>query len=416
MIDAEGKYVLSGLIDAHSHLHEPDVSKTDFINGTSAAAAGGWTTLLEMPISIPAVWNREILEARAEIGKSKSLVDFGLYGGGGIENVDKIDEMAKAGAIGFKTFMNEPLESRAEEFVGLWTATTGQQFQVMREIAKTGLPNAIHAEDQDLIEVLTNELQEAGRLDPMAYIESRPNVTEALAISRVRLLSKATGVHAHLCHMHSSEGIEIVRDAKANAETVTAETCPHYLVLTADDMQRYGGPYGTYVKCAPPVGSKEDLDNLWKALDDGTIDCIATDHSPFPREQKETDIWNAAGGIPAFQTALPLLLTEVNNGRIDLKKLVKVTSENVAKIFGIFPRKGTIQVGSDADFVIVDMKKEEKIEEKKLYTRGAQAVPYLNWTVKGMPTHTIVRGIVVMENGKVIGKPGHGTFIRPKLS
>ena len=415
IVDAKGKFVLPGMVDAHSHLHEPDVSKTDFITGTTAAAAGGWTTLLEMPISLPGVWNQEVFEARVKLAESKCLVDIGLYGGGGIQNVDRIEELAAAGAIGFKTFMNEPLESRAEEFIGLWVANSGQQFQVMREIAKTGLPNAVHSEDADLITVLTKELQEAGRMDPMAYIESRPNVTEALAVSKVRLLAQATGCRAHICHMHSSEGVKILMDAKAKEEQLTAETCPHYLVLTADDMERYGGPHGTYVKCAPPVGSKEDIISLWRGLNNGAIDCIATDHSPFPHEQKETNIWDAAGGIPAFQTTLPLLLTYgVNQGKIDLQQLVKVTSENAAKIFSIYPQKGAIQMGSDADFVIIDLKREATIEEQNLYTRGAYAVPYLGWKVKGLPTHTICRGTVIMEDGVVIEeKSGHGVLVRP---
>jgi len=415
LIDAAGKYILPGMIDAHSHMHEPDVSKTDFINGTTAAAAGGWTTLLEMPISIPGVWNREILENRAAIGESKCLVDFGLFGGGGIDNLDRIAEMADSGAIGFKTFMNQPLESRAEEFIGLWAATTGQQFQVMREIVKTGLPNVIHAEDADLIDILTAELKEAGRKDPQAYIESRPNITETLAVSRVRLLAAEIGARVHICHMHSREGVAIIADAKSKGEKMTAETCPHYLVLTAADMTRFGGPYGTNVKCAPPVGTPEDVDRLWEGLRDGTIDCIATDHSPFPREQKETNIWDAAGGIPGFQTALPLLLTEVNNGRISLPQLVRVTSENVARLFGLFPRKGVIQVGADADFVIIDLEKEDTIRKEQLHTRGVDAVPYLGWKVKAMPTHTIVRGELVMQEGEVCGQPGHGIFIRPEV-
>jgi len=215
--------------------------------------------------------------------------------------------------------------------------------------------------------------------------------------------------------MHSSEGVAILGDAKAKGEQLTAETCVHYLVLTADDMERYGGPDGTFVKCAPPVGSKEDIVNLWEGLNNGAVDCIATDHSPFPREQKlGVNIWDAAGGMPAFQSTMPLLLTHgVHKGHISLQQLVKVTSENAAKIFGLYPKKGAIQVGSDADLVIIDLKREDTIEEDRQYTRGAFAVPYIGWKVKGVPTHTICRGTVIMEDGIVTGTPGHGTFIRP---
>ncbi|MFX0117027.1 MAG: amidohydrolase family protein, partial [Candidatus Hodarchaeota archaeon] len=150
-------------------------------------------------------------------------------------------------------------------------------------------------------------------------------------------------------------------------------------------------------------------------LNNGAIACIASDHSPFPKEKKETNIWDASGGIPAYQTALSLLLTHgFHKEKIDLQQLVKVTSENAAKIFGLYPKKGAIQVGSDADFVIVDLDQETKIEEQYLYTRGAYAVPYLGWKVKGIPTHTICRGTVIMDNGEIKGKPGHGEFVRPK--
>ncbi|MCK5617311.1 dihydroorotase family protein, partial [Candidatus Pacearchaeota archaeon] len=188
-------------------------------------------------------------------------------------------------------------------------------------------------------------------------------------------------------------------------------TCPHYLVLTSKDMKKYG----THVKVSPPLGSIADQQHLWEGLNDGTVDIIATDHSPFPSWEKNVDIWEACGGIPNFQTTLRLLLTEVNKRKISLQKLVKVTSERVAEIFGLFPRKGSIQIGSDADFTIVDLKKEEKIERDKLYTRAKGMVPFVGWKVKGAPVQTIVRGKVVMNNNEILVKPGFGEFVRPNL-
>jgi len=184
--------------------------------------------------------------------------------------------------------------------------------------------------------------------------------------------------------------------------------------MTDKDMERFGGPYGTYTKCAPPLGSKEDRESLWRGLNTGAVDCLMSDHSPYPREQKDTNIWDAQAGIPASQTTLPLLLTHgVHKGKITLQQLVKVTSENPAKIFDIFPKKGIIQAGSDADLVIIDIKQEAKIEEEKLYTRGAYAVPYLGWEINGMPIRTIIRGTTVMENGEITGKQEYCVLVRP---
>lgn len=415
-LNADGNFVFPGPIDAHVHFRDPGSGhREDFVTGTKAAAAGGITTVFEMPISTPAVSSADILKRRRSIVEKKAVVDFALYGGAGTHNIDKILEMADAGAIGFKTFMTTPLKEREKEYEGIFVTDDGSLFHVLETVAKTKLPSSIHSENYSVIKHITERLKKAGRKDPMAHIESRPSFVEADGISTVITLSQAAGARAHIAHMSTVEGVQLIKRAKASGKAITAETCPQYLTLTAEVMKKMG----PYAKINPPLRSKRDIEALWTGLNDGTVDIVATDHAPYTKEEKDVgwdNIWRAFAGAPQIETMLPLLLTNVNEGKLPLQKLAKIISESVAKIFGVYPKKGAIQVGSDADFVVVDLKKEQKIRAEKMYTKAKDLTLYDGWRVRGVPIITIVRGTLVMKDGEVAGKPGYGNFITPLKS
>ncbi|MFQ6075776.1 MAG: dihydroorotase family protein, partial [Candidatus Bathyarchaeia archaeon] len=284
--------------------------------------------------------------------------------------------------------------------------------KVLKAVKETGLRLSVHAEDSNTVNTLINRLKREGRSDPMAHVESRPIHVEEEAIARLIGLARGVGTPIHIAHMSTRGGVQLVRDAKASGQALTAETCPHHLLLTSEAMEEYG----PYAKINPPLRGGEDVEELWRAVNNGTIDIVASDHAPYTQEEKDVgwkDIWRAPSGTPQIEVMLPLLLTEVKRGRISLERLVEVTSEAVARTFGIFPMKGAIQVGSDADLVIVDLEAEGEILVDRLYTKARNITIYRGWRVRGMSTATIVRGEVVMEGGEVVGEPGHGRFISP---
>lgn len=412
-IDVAGNLILPGVMDAHTHFREPGKSeREDFESGTKAAAAGGVTTVFEMPLSFPCVSSAEILEKRRNLVKKRAVVDFGLYGGAGMHNIGKIPGLAAAGAIGFKTFLHAPPEGRDIEFEGSYATDDGSLLQILETVAKTRLTSSIHAENNAIINFLSQRLKSLGRKDSMAHPESRPNFVEAETVSKIIILARVAGAHLHVAHLSTREGLHFVEQAKASGQNVTTETCPHYLTLTADDMKKLG-PRG---KINPPLRSKADVEELWRGLNSGAVDIIASDHAPYTKEEKEPgweDIWKSQSGSPTIETMLPLLLNGVNEGKISLKTLVRVTSERTAQIFGVYPKKGAIQTGADADLVIVDLDRRVKIDKEKMYSKARDLTPYDGWKVKGWPIMTIVRGEVVMKDGDVVGKPGYGEFVSP---
>ena len=413
VIDAKTKLILPGLIDAHTHLREPGTEHREtFETGTKAAAAGGLTTVFEMPIAKPPVSTEENFKYRHKIVDEKAVIDYGLYGGAGKDNINHLESIWRAGAIGFKTFMINPPPNREEEYWGLYVTDNSQLFNVLRKVAITGLVSAIHAEDSSLVGMLIDELQSAGRRDPKAHLESRPNFVEELAVYAVATLGDIVGVNVHVSHLSTREGLEIIKKAKRQGQSITAETCPHYLLHSEEDMNKLG----PLAKINPPLRSKIDVETLWQGLRDGSIDVLASDHAPYaPHEKLEgyNDIWKSQSGSPQLETTLPLMLTKINEGHLSIQRLVEVMSENPAKIFGVYPMKGSIQVGSDADFTIVDMKKETIIDPSVMYSKARDLTPYNGWKVKGVPVKTVVRGAVVMDEGEIIGEIGYGKIVKP---
>lgn len=414
VLDLHGNLVMPGAIDAHCHCHAMGRSDwEDFTTGTMAAAAGGVTTVLEMPQTLPPTATAKAFADKRRQAERDAVVNFGLYGGAGSQNLEEISKLAAEGAIAFKTFMPQPSPGREEDMWGLYVTDDGSFLEALKAIARTGLPSCVHAENWQIHQYLAKKLESEGKVDLAAYLESRPGITEAEGISRAAMLAEAAGARIHIVHVCAREAVEVIRRAKQNGQRLTAETCPHYVTFTADQIDKYGA----YAKINPPIRTDEDRAALWKALIDGTIDVVASDHGPFAKDWKERgldNIWKASMGAPVLDTFLPLMLTHVNRGLISLQTLAKVASENVAKIFDLYPRKGILQVGSDADLVIVDPNKKEKLSAEKFYTKAKEiALMYNGIEVEGMPVATLVNGVEVMREGQVIGKPGTGRFSPP---
>lgn len=401
-VDARGKYVLPGIIDVHVHFRQPGYEyKEDFETGSMAAAAGGVTTVCDMPNNQPFCSTVEAFQQKKETIRNKAYVDYGLVAAVVGETVEEIPNLAQAGVNIFKIFMGATVG-------GIPAPDDGGMFRAFQLVAETGLRVGVHAENNAIMDYMTAKLKAAGRTDPLAHVEARPPIAEAESIQRAILFAAETGCKLHIYHLSSKEGVQLIRAAQEKGVQVSAETAPHYLLLDCNYMKKVG----SILKINPPVRSQEHGEALWQGLLDGTVEVIATDHSPHTLEEKIKDnIWEAIPGFTGVETKVPLMLTQVNEGRFSLMTYVKLASENPARVFNLYPRKGTIQVGTDADFTIVDMEKEGVINSEKLHSKS-KITPFDGWRVKGLPVYAIVRGNVVMKDGEIVGKP-RGELIKP---
>lgn len=399
-IDAKEKIVMPGAIDVHVHFYDQYyLSREDFQNGSTAAAAGGVTSVIMMPLDTPML-TPEAIKTIIKLGQRESLIDFALHAGNmTAESIKNIPKLASLGIKSYKAFTCAPYSVKGRKLEELMTTIKNVDGTVF-----------VHAEDDKVLQEQTERLLKEGRKDPLAHTESRPNEAEEKAVEKVIKLAKRTGCKLHLAHITTRQGAELVKKAKDKRMPLTAETSPHYLFFTRDDMKRLG----PYLKVNPALKTDEDRKALWDALAKGVIDIVATDHAPGTKEEKEVgweNIWTAQIGIPGVETVLPLMLSEgVAKGRLTLERLIDALCTKPAQTFGLYPRKGVIRKGSDADLVLVDLKKEVTITAEKLHYKVGWT-PYEGVGVKGMPVMTISRGTVVAEDGDVVGKPGHGQFL-----
>jgi allantoinase len=403
-IDARGRYVFPGGVDAHAHIYDPKhVRREDFKTGTMAAAAGGITSIVEMILQSP-VDNPDRIRQKIAVGERESLVDFSLHAGMmNNENVKWVPEIVRLGVASFKAFMCAPY--RVDE---------NSLSLIMEKVAAhLGIVN-VHAEDEKTVWELTEKLKREGRVDPLAHNESRPSIAEERAVSNAISLASSTGAHLHISHLTTRGGARLVEEAKRNGVHVTTETCPHYLIFTKHDVQKHG----PYLKVNPPLKSREDLNALWNGLRTGTIDIVTSEHAPGTLDEKEIgwkDIWQAWGGLPSIETMLPVLVSEgVNKGRLTPENLCNILCERPAKTFGLYPRKGVIMIGSDADLTMIDLKQKSKVRSDKLHNKCGWT-PYEGMNLTGWPTMTILRGQVVAANGEIIGKSGFGKFLPMRM-
>lgn len=412
VIDAKGKAVIPGLIDTHTHHREPGFThKEDITTATQAAAAGGVTLSVGMPNVNPPTTTLERYRDVIEISKKKAIVDFNHNPSGTVPK--EIPRLAEAGCLAFKIFMVKDTGRDYPHMPGIGLHHHGELFRCFEAVAKTGLPLMVHPHDQDLMDMIEQRYWQNEDRSPQAYAKAYREFDGIIwdtAIATLIRFQKATGTKLHILHMTTPGGLEMARRAKEEGRAVTVEVNPWALFLGSWQNVEKLGPY-----CLGFWVPEAHVEALWQGIEDGTVDVIGTDHAPHTKEEKDIgwkDMWKSPGGEPQIQDYLSLFLTEVNRGRLTLDQLVRITSYNPARIFGVYPRKGLIQSGSDADLVIVDTKREETIRNETTYTRVGWT-PYDGRKVKGVPVYTIVRGKVVMQDGKVVGKPGDGGFVTP---
>ena len=415
-IDASGLHVLPGVVDSHVHFRDPSrPDREDFYTGSTAAAAGGVTTFCEMPLAIPPPNNVANLQNRINVGHERSMVDFALFGAAGFDNRNDFQPLIDAGVIAFKTFLHPAPEGRELEFDGLTVNDDGALYRMMEAGAETNGRYYFHCENAKLIAAIEQKLHEMGVEDYSFHYKSRCNLAETHSVATILMFAKATGCKVGIVHISAPEACELVKQAQNEGQDVVAETCFHYLTYHHGDIDKFG----PYAKCNPPLRSKEDMEKLWDYVLDGTISYIGSDHAPFVPEEKEIGvregIWRAYSGMPAVELLLPLMLTHVNAGRLTLEELTPLLTENTARIYGIFPQKGCIALGSDADFAIVDMNCPYTIRIEDMYCKSKVVNKLFDETpVTGKVKYTVVRGRVLMENGQVdLNNRGYGRFVRP---
>lgn len=397
-IDAKGKILMPGVIDGHAHLHDNAmIEHEDFTSGTRAAAAGGVTTVIEMPLASQ-VDSPNVVEEKIKQGESLAIVDFSLNGGMlNSDNVTAIPALIEKGVAAFKAFTCTPFRTDA-----------GVITRAMSEVSEHGGHLTIHSENQGVLDEFAKDMERDWDA-PISHALSRPNLAEQLAVKQNIAITKQTGGHLHIAHITTREGITEVERGKIGGVLVTTEVCPHHLVFQRDEMNRLGPKS----KMNPPLRSKADRAALWSAILRGTIDIAVSDHAPCPIEKKEAgrdNIIEAWSGVDGVQMILRVLLSEgINKGRLSYSRLLDITSRKPAKIFGLYPKKGVIQVGADADMVLVDPIREERVTSEMMFSKCGWTI-YEGMTMKGAPVMTFVRGIPVFNEDRMTVKPGHGKF------
>ncbi len=406
VLDAGGMLVLPGVVDEHVHMREPGLEhKDDFTHGTMAAAAGGVTTVVEMPNTLPPVEDAERLRSKAELLSSKAHVDFALLGVLHDENLDEIEGMLETGAVGFKAFLGPTTGN-------IPPPGDGAIYEALEKSSRLGFTIAFHGENWDLVRRFTERVREevsrrGGEADPLAHLRSRPPICEEEAAQRIALLARRTGGRALIVHVAAAEAVDVIRRARAEGVEIYGETCPHYLLLSAEDYERYGA----LMKVNPPVRERRHQEELWRAVNDGSIQTLGSDHAPHTREEKSGDIMSAASGVPAVQTFLPLMLDAALRGGIPITKIPELMARNPARLFGLYPRKGSLSVGSDGDLVIVDPKGEWVVRASEFYAKHP-LTPFDGWRLRGRVAYTVLRGTVVAEGGRVTSRAPAGRWVR----
>ncbi|MBU3180834.1 allantoinase AllB [Clostridium psychrophilum] len=411
VINAEKLYVLPGLIDIHVHFNEPGRTEWEGLyTGSRSLAAGGVTTFFDMPLnSDPPLIYPSLFKVKKNLALEKSMIDFGILGGVVPENLNYLEELKKCGVIGFKGFMSN---SGIKEFNYL---DDDSLFEGLKIISRLDSVAMIHAESEVITKHLSTDAILDKRLTAKDYVESRPIVSEIEAVDRAICMAEATNCKIHIVHASNSEVVERVKIGKRRGVDVTVETCPHYLSLTVENLKKQGA----IAKCSPPLRKKEDVDKLWKSLVDGDIDIISSDHSPCLPELKDRsekkNIFDVWGGISSAQSTLNVLLEEGYWKRgVKLELISKLTSANPAKRFGIYPSKGKISLGSDADLAIIDINKSFILKKEDLLYKH-QVSPFVGRKFRGKVIYTIAGGHKIFENGNIVDEGYRGKLVRKKV-
>jgi allantoinase len=398
-IDATTLEIFPGVIDAHVHFNEP--GRTDwegFATGSRAAAAGGATTVFDMPLNAhPPTIDGPSFDAKRRAAEANSLVDFALWGGLVPGNLEQLAELRERGVIGLKAFM---CNSGIDDFLAVDSATLRAG---MKRAAELDLLVAVHAESEEMTRRLTNEKIAAGKTSVSDFLAARPVEAELDAIRCALDLGAETGCRLHIVHVSTARSVKLVAEARAHGLDATCETCPHYLLLTTADMERLGA----VAKCAPPLRNASELEQLWQALPQ--VSTLGSDHSPAPWKLKaKENFFEVWGGISSCQHLLPLLF---DSEKITPNEIFRLTSESVATRFRL-PAKSGITIGKDADLTLIDPVAEETITTESLHYRHRHS-PYVGRTLHGRVVRTLLRGETIFENGRFAGVPS-GKFLRPQ--
>ena len=412
VIDAKGKYVIPGGIDVHTHLDMPfggTVSSDDFETGTRAAAFGGTTTIIDFATQSRGMKMREALDIWRKKAEGKATIDYGFHmiiTDLPDAHLEDMNEMIREGVSSFKLFQAYP---------GVLMVDDATIFKAMRKTAENGGLICMHAENGSAIDVIIQKAVAEGKKAPIYHAMTRPTTLEAEAVNRAIALAEVAGVPVYIVHLSSNDALERVAEARSKGLPAYAETCPQYLFLSIDDLNRPDFEGAKYV-FTPPLREKWHQEKLWDGLKNDTLQIVSTDHCPFCfKEQKELgrdDFTKIPNGGPGIENRLQLLFEGgVNQKRITLNRWVEITSTAPAKMFGLYPRKGTIEVGSDADIVIWNPDAEHVISVKTHHMRVDYSM-YEGFSIKGNAETVLSRGEVLIDNGTWTGKAGRGQFVK----
>lgn len=399
-VDLKGCLILPGLIDVHVHLRgQMQAYKEDFLTGTTAAVAGGITTVLDMPNNQPVTMDPSSLRKRAQAAAPNILANVGFFSAFP-KSEEEVDEVAAAGATAFKLYLNNQIG-------GVDIDDDKALVHAFKRTSAVGIPVAVHAEDKNTIDTLGAAERELGHNDVEAYLKTHSPEVEAKAIERTLALVGKSNAQIHFCHVSSEKSVTMINNAREKGLQVSCEITPHHLLLASKELKQKG----TIMLTDPPVRQRHIADKLWNALHNGHIDLIASDHAPHLVTEKQAEsVWDVKPGIPGLETLLPLLLTKVNDRQLTIAELVKLTSEKPAEIFRL-PLEGHVKEGYNANLTIVDLHKRGIIEAAKFNSK-AKYSPFDGWRVHGMPVKTIVNGQVVMDEGEIVGASGAGRVLR----
>jgi allantoinase len=403
-IDASGRYVLPGAIDAHVHSYS--FPGEGFHHATRAAVAGGVTTIIDMPYdSGGPVFSGEALKAKKARIEREAVCDVALLGT--VEKqprLEKIRELAVGGVCGFKVSMFETDKDRFPRIAD------GDLIEVFRTVSEIGLPIGLHAENDDIIRKALARERSVHPLDPQAHTRSRPRVAESEAVLRAMEFALWTHARLHIYHASHPRIFDLVELFRKQGAVITAETCTHYLTLNADALDRIGAK----AKVNPPLRSEEERAGLWRLCGLGQVDLITSDHAPWPMNKKTADsILDSAAGMPGVETLVPLTYSEgVARGLVSILDMTRMLASSPARVFGLHPGKGSIRMGADADLIVLDPDAEGQIDEAKLHSSAGWS-PYHNMRVQGKVDRTLIRGKTVFDGTDIVVDSGFGRFVGP---
>jgi dihydroorotase (multifunctional complex type) len=391
-IDGKGLIALPGLIDAHVHLRDMQLSyKEDFSSGTLAAAAGGFTTVLDMPNTKPPTNSDVRLVEKIAKAKTAVHVNVGFHASLAESGTD-LRKMAKAGAIAFKLYMNE-----ADPHV--WHGDPRRLFSSFKECGALGIPVAVHAENGPAIARIQTKCREAGKNSVQDFLRAHAPRFELEAVQMIIDLARRAHSKAHVCHLSTQRSLREISAARKKGVEITCEVTPHHLLFDTTGLRREGG----FALMVPPLRKHSDTKALWRAMLRSEVDIVASDHAPHALGEKASrDVWSIRPGLPGLETTLPLLLTKVHRGELTLARLVQLLAEKPAHLFGL-QGKGRLEVGMDGDLVLIDPRARSKIDSSKFYSK-AHFSPFDGFRCVGQPVTTIVAGHVVYDRGEIVEK------------